>query len=192
MGHQFSANELFDLIIDTNAVFPLNLEFVKRKDFPKIENSGIYFLTYKDELIYIGYTVKEDAISRMRKQLEGITLRGKNLAFKKPSKQTILKSTILNSTILNSTILNSFFSDALLAQKKSVETSPKRVLFAEQHWKDFAFLDQYILSNFVFHWFSLDSDVAKKCDELKQQLRPRCNKESVLPSEYENILKSSN
>jgi hypothetical protein len=38
----------------------------------------------------------------------------------------------------------------------------------------------------------LDSDVAKKCDELKQQLRPRCNKESVLPSEYENILKSSN
>lgn len=182
MEHKFKANELFDLIIDTKSVFPLNLEFVKRKDFSKIENSGIYFLTYKDELIYIGYAVKEDAISRMRKQLEGITLRGKNLAFKKPSKQTIRKSTILNS----------FFSDALLAQKKSVETSPKRILFAEQHWKDFAFLDQYILSNFVFHWFSLDSDVAKKCDELKQQLRPRCNKEGVLPSEYENLLKPIN
>ena len=182
MGHQFSANELFDLIIDTNAVFPLNLEFVKRKDFPKIENSGIYFLTYKDELIYIGYAVKEDAISRMRKQLEGITLRGKNVVF---------NDTCI-SIIQNSKTLIPFFPALLLNQQKSTETSPKRILFAEQHWKDFACLDQYILSNFVFHWFSLDSDVAKKCDELKPQLRPRCNKEGVLPSEYENILKSIN
>jgi hypothetical protein len=182
MEHKLKADELFDLIEDTNAVFPLNLEFVKRKDFPKIENSGIYFLTYKDELIYIGYAVKEDAISRMRKQLEGITLRGKNLAFKKPSKQTILKSTILNS----------FFSDALLAQKKSVETSPKRILFAEQHWKDFAFLDPYILSNFVFHWFPMESDIKEKCAELKNHLLPRCNNEGVLPTEYKNLLKSIN
>jgi hypothetical protein len=183
MEHKFKADELFDLIEDTKSVFPLNLEFVPKKNLAsKLNNSGIYFLTYKGELIYIGYAIKEDAVSRMKKQLEGITLRGKNLAFNDSCQEIIKKSNILNP----------FFSDAILAQKKSVETSPKRILFAENHWKDFAFLDETILRNFIFHWFPLDSDVAKKCDGLKQQLRPRCNKEGVLPSEYENILKSIN
>jgi hypothetical protein len=178
MAHKFNADEIFELSVDSNATFPLNLEFAKRKEFPKFKDTGIFFLAYKDELIYIGYSVKEDAILRMRKQLEGITLRGKNLIFN--------DSCI--SVIQNSKTLNPFFPESILNQQKSTETSPKRILFAEQHWKDFAFLDQYILSNFVFRWFPLDSDVAKKCDELKQQLRPRCNKESVLPSDYKNLL----
>jgi hypothetical protein len=182
MKHEYSADEIFELSVDSKAVFPLNLEFAKRKEFPKFKDTGIFFLAYKDELIYIGYSVKEDAILRMRKQLEGITLRGKNLIFN--------DSCIL--VIQNSKTLNPFFPASILNQQKSTETSLKRILFAEQHWKDFVFLDQYILRNFIFHWFPLDSDVAKKCDELKQQLLPRCNQEGVLPSEYENILKSIN
>jgi hypothetical protein len=179
MEHKFKADEIFDLSVNTNAVFPLNLELVPKKNLAsKLNNSGIYFLTYKDELIYIGYAVKEDAISRMKKQLEGITLRGKNLVFNDLCQETIQKSNILNS----------FFSDAILAQKKSVETSPKRIFFAENHWKDFAFLDQYILSNFVFHWFPMDSDIKEKCAQLKKQLLPRCNEEGVLPTEYKNLL----
>jgi hypothetical protein len=183
MPQQFNANDLFQVEVDNASSFPLNLGFVPKKNLAsKLNNSGIYFLTYKGELIYIGYAIKEDAISRMKKQLEGITLRGKNLVFNDLCQETIQKSNILNS----------FFSDAILARKKSVETSPKRILFAEQHWKDFAFLDQYILSNFVFHWFPLDSDVAKKCAELKNHLLPRCNNEGVLPSEYEYLLKPIN
>lgn len=179
MEHKYNAADIFEIQVDSKGVFPLNLEFVPKKNLiPIFDNSGIYFLTYKDELIYIGYAVKEDVISRMKKQLEGITLRGKNLAFKKPSKQTIRKSSLLNS----------FFSDAILAQKKSVETSPKRILFAENHWKDFAFLDGTNLRNFVFHWFPTDSNVEEKCSELKKILRPRCNKEGVLTSEYKNLL----
>ncbi len=178
MEHKYNAADIFEIQVDSKGVFPLNLEFVPKKNLiPIFDNSGIYFLTYKDELIYIGYAVKEDVISRMKKQLEGITLRGKNLAFKKPSKQTIRKSSLLNS----------FFSDAILAQKKSVETSPKRILFAEQHWKNFAFLDETILRNFIFHWFPTDSNVEEKCSELKKILRPRCNKEGVLTSEYKNL-----
>jgi hypothetical protein len=183
LEHKYNAADIFEIQVDSKGVFPLNLEFVSKKNLLTIlDNSGIYFLTYKDELIYIGYAVKEDVLSRMKKQLEGITLRGKNLAFKNPSRKTIRKSDILNS----------FFSDAILTQKKSVETSPKRILFSEQHWRDFAFLDETILRNFVFYWFPLDSDVAKKCDGLKQQLRPRCNKEGVMPTEYKNLLKSIN
>jgi hypothetical protein len=113
----------------------------------------------------------------MKKQLEGITLRGKNLAFNDSCQETIKKSNILNP----------FFSDSILAQKKSVETSPKRILFAEQHWKNFAFLDETILRNFIFHWFPTDSNVEEKCSELKKILRPRCNKEGVLTSEYKNL-----
>jgi hypothetical protein len=178
LEHKYNAADIFEIQVDSKGVFPLNLEFVPKKNLiPIFDNSGIYFLTYKDELIYIGYAVKEDVISRMKKQLEGITLRGKNLAFKKPSKQTIRKSSLLNS----------FFSDAILAQKKSVETSPKRILFAEQHWKNFAFLDETILRNFIFHWFPTDSNVEEKCSELKKILRPRCNKEGVLTSEYKNL-----
>ena len=182
MKHEYSADEIFELSVDSKAVFPLNLEFAKRKEFPKFKDTGIFFLAYKDELIYIGYSVKEDAILRMRKQIEGITLRGKNVGFN--------ESCI--STIQNSKTLNPFFPESILNQQKSTETSPKRILFAEQHWKEFAFLDQDILSNLVFHWFPLDSDVAKKCDELKQGLRPRCNKEGVLPSDYKNLLKQIN
>lgn len=178
MEHKFGADEIFELSVDSKAVFPLNLEFAKRKEFPKFKDTGIFFLAYKDELIYIGYSVKEDAILRMRKQLEGITLRGKNLIF----------NDACISIIQNSKTLNPFFPESILNQQKSTKTSPKRILFAERHWKDFVFLDQYILSNFIFHWFPLDSDVAKKCDELKQQLRPRCNKEGALPSDYEKLL----
>jgi hypothetical protein len=183
MPQQFNANDLFQVEVDNASSFPLNLDFVPKKNLiPIFDNSGIYFLTYKDELIYIGYAVKEDVLSRMKKQLEGITLRGKNLAFKNPSRKTIRKSDILNS----------FFSDTILTQKKSIETSPKRILFAEQHWKDFAFLDETILQNFIFHWFPIDANVEEKCSELKKLLRPRCNKEGDMPSKYENILKSIN
>jgi hypothetical protein len=179
LEHKYNAADIFEIQVDSKGVFPLNLEFVSKKNLLTIlDNSGIYFLTYKGELIYIGYAVKEDVLSRMKKQLEGITLRGKNLAFKNPSRKTIRKSDILNS----------FFSDTILTQKKSIETSPKRILFAEQHWKDFAFLDETILRNFVFHWFPIDANVEEKCSELKKLLRPRCNKEGVLTSEYKNLL----
>lgn len=183
MEHKYNAADIFEIQVDPKGVFPLNLDFVPKKNLiPIFDNSGIYFLTYKDELIYIGYAVKEDILLRMKKQLEGITLRGKNLAFKNPSRKTIRKSDILNS----------FFSDAILAQKKSVETSPKRILFAEQHWKYFAFLDEKILRNFVFHWFPIDANVEEKCSELKKLLRPRCNKEGLLFKDFWGVINELN
>lgn len=183
MEHKYNAADIFEIQVDSKGVFPLNLEFVSKKNLLTIlDNSGIYFLTYKDELIYIGYAVKEDVLSRMKKQLEGITLRGKNLAFNDSCQETIKKSNILNP----------FFSDSILAQKKSVETSPKRILFAEQHWKDFAFFNETILRNFVFHWFSTNANVVEKCAELKKLLRPRCNMEGVSPSGYKDFMNSVN
>jgi hypothetical protein len=175
MNYQFSACDLFNLEEDVNLSFPLNLDFVPKKNLvPILDNSGIYFLTYKGELIYIGYAVQEDVLSRLKKQLEGITLRGKNLTFNPSCQKTIQKSTILKS----------FFFDAVLAQKRNTETSINRIHFAEQHWKDFAFLDEKILQNFIFHWFPIESNVKEKCSELKKLLRPRCNKEGLLFNDF--------
>jgi hypothetical protein len=181
LEHKYNAADIFEIQVDSKGVFPLNLEFVSKKNLLTIlDNSGIYFLTYKGELIYIGYAVKEDVLSRMKKQLEGITLRGKNLAFNDTCQETIQKSTILKS----------FFFDAILAQKRNTETSINRIQFAEQHWRDFAFLDETIIRNFVFHWFPTNANVEEKCKTLKAMLKPRCNQEAVLTSNYNDLIKN--
>ena len=179
----FRADELFQISIDRNAAFPLNLSFEYNKNLNEILNqSGIFFMMYNGELLYIGYANKEDSFSRMKKQLEGITLRGKNVSFNETCK----------STIKNSEILNAFFPDVQLNQEKSTHTSPKRILFAENHWQEFAFLDQSILKNFVFDWFPVESEVEEKCNELKAMLKPRCNQEGVLQREYERLVEKLN
>ncbi len=181
MEHKYNAANIFEIQVDSKGVFPLNLEFVPKKNLiPIFDNSGIYFLTYKDELIYIGYAVQEDVLSRMKKQLEGITLRGKNVMFNESCQKTIQKSKILKP----------FFFDAITVQKRNTETSINRIHFAEQHWKDFAFLDEKILRNFVFHWFPIDANVEEKCKTLKAMLKPRCNQEAVLTSNYNNLIKN--
>jgi hypothetical protein len=56
MEHKFNADDLFVLEEDTNSTFPLNLDFIQNPklttDFP---GPGLYFLYFKDELVYIGF-----------------------------------------------------------------------------------------------------------------------------------------
>jgi hypothetical protein len=179
----FRADELFQIKVDENAVFPLNLSFDYEKNANETLNQpGIFFMLYKGELIYIGYANREDALSRMKKQLEGITLRGKNVSFNEQCK----------STVKNSETLKSFFSDSKLNRENSTQTSPKRILFAENHWQDFASLDECILKNFVFDWYPIKSDIENKCEELKTMLKPRCNQEGVLQGDYDELVKKLN
>lgn len=170
----FRADELFQISIDANAVFPLNLEFIAiDPNKEELQGSGIFFMTYKNELIYIGLADKQDELDRMNRQLETITLRGANVAFNNLSIQTIRKSRILND-----------FFKGDLSNKNGFETSNKRVLFAEIHWRDFAFLDECILKNFSFDWFPVASDVEQKCNQLKKKFHPRCNHEGFLPNDF--------
>ena len=136
-------------------------------------------MTYKDELIYIGYADKQDALLRMKMQLEGVTLRGTNVAFRKNSVDTIR----------NSHTLKHFFNPSIL-RENGYETTPKRILFAENHWKDFAFLDDCMLKNFAFGWFAVETNVAERCELLKEKFHPRCNKEGYLPKDYPMELKN--
>jgi hypothetical protein len=179
----FRADELFQIKVDENAVFPLNISFDYDKNANQTLNQpGIFFMMYKGELIYIGYANREDALSRMKKQLEGITLRGKNVSFNEQCK----------STVKNSETLKSFFSDSQLNRENSTQTSPKRILFAENHWQDFAFLDEDILKNFVFNWYPIDCDIPRKCNALKAVLKPRCNQEGLLQGDYLELVEKLN
>jgi hypothetical protein len=174
----FRADELFQISIDVNAVFPLNLEFsAKELKKSELQGPGIFFMTYKDELIYIGLADKQEALDRMNRQLETITLRGAYVAFNNLSIQTIRKSRILND-----------FFKGDLSNKNGFETSKKRVLFAEIHWRDLAFLDDYMLKNFAFDWFPIDTDLEEKCNQLKKKFHPRCNQEGFLPGDFERAI----
>lgn len=83
MEHKYSADEIFELSVDSKALFPLNLEFeIKDKKSPNFLGPGMYFVYYKDELVYIGYfhSSKQDndvRSQRWRKELATITMRGK-------------------------------------------------------------------------------------------------------------------
>ena len=56
MEYKFNADDLFVLIENKQSAFPLNLEFVvKDKKSKGFSGPGIYFLYYKEELVYIGY-----------------------------------------------------------------------------------------------------------------------------------------
>ncbi len=175
----FKADELFQIKVDQNAVFPLNLIFDYEKNANETLNQpGIFFMLYKGELIYIGYAIQQEALDRMHRQLETITLRGSSVSF----------NDLAVSTIRNSKTISPFFTNTMLERRNGFETSQKRILFAENHWQDFAFLDQCILKNFVFDWYPIDSDIPSKCNALKEMLKPRCNQEGILQREYEGLI----
>jgi hypothetical protein len=176
----FRADELFQISVDPNAVFPLNLEFIiKDSNKKEMQGSGIYFMTYKDELIYIGYADRQEALDRMNRQLETITLRGSRIEFNERSE----------NTILNSVVLRPFFNYEMLGKRNGYVTSQRRVLFAENHWKDFAFLDDCMLKNFAFDWFPIEKEIKEKCKTLKKKFRPRCNEEGFLHGDFERFVK---
>lgn len=173
MEHQFSANELFDLIVDTNAVFPLNLEFVvkdkKSKDF---SGPGIYFLYYKEELVYIGYFFPNEQTrdvrnERMNKELLSITMRGKQIGFTQSSFDA-------HQNCVNYPVFQGEISD------NGFLTSTNRVLFADKNWTSFQ--TNEFLGDFTFYWFKEEKNLNRTREELKEvtnQLRefykPTCN-----------------
>ncbi len=171
----FPASELFEIKTTDNQAFPLNLEFEKTI-FSKetFETPGIFFLTYREELIYIGHADKQDAIERIKRQLETITLRGNHVGFNELSKQTIEQSKILNS----------HFSSSSLEKSTGSITSEKRILFAENHWNDFSILDKSMLNRFKIYWFPSNENLAAKCKKLKDKLKPRCNLEGILSKDF--------
>jgi hypothetical protein len=172
MDHKFNAGELFKIVVDSSAAFPLNLDFtLQGKSLMNFPGQGIYFLYFKEELVYIGYfdpsePNRDVKMERMKKELATITMRGIQVTMNEAS----------NTALDNSLNLKS------MPRKPQGDflTSRKRVGFADNHWDTFKSND--FLSHFTFYWFPEEKNLGNTRDELEHvtiQLRkfykPTCN-----------------
>jgi hypothetical protein len=173
MEHKFNADELFKIVIDTTAIFPLNVDFIlKANATNNLPGQGIYFLYYKEELIYIGYfnpseKNRDARLERMKKEMATITMRGLQVVFTQ-------SSSVAHQQSVNYPIFQGNISD------NGFQTSVNRVNFADTHWDAFKIND--FLSEFTFYWFPEEKNLGNTKDELEHltnQLRkfynPTCN-----------------
>jgi hypothetical protein len=171
----FSANTLFQIRTNVNASFPLNIEFKLKKveEENRFKCPGIFSILYKGEIIYIGYSENNDDIrsSRWVRQLATITLRGDKVVFSKEALEILQNSNILP-------YINHLKP---MVSNRDFQTSKNRVLFANYHWNEFVCLSEETLKHFEFQWFPImkakRKEVKQKCENLKNQYTPRCNKE---------------
>ena len=165
----YTASDLFE--VSFSGSFPLDVEFVPKNHLPdELSQRGIFLMFFEQQLIFIGLSDKESAISRFNKQLSTITLRGRKVSFNQDSQNEIKKSISLAQC---------FKKAALLKNNGGFQTSPRRILFAEKHWQLFTRLDQALLNHFVFVWFPYNqcftASLPEICKEWKRNLKPICN-----------------
>lgn len=160
--------------------FPCNLEFEDKVSDDTFKNPGIFFLFYRGELIYIGYTNNhQDVITeRVVRQLATITLRDHRLQF---------TSAALDE-LRNSEISNTYFHlPEPVVAKTDFVTSVNRVKYAAHHWDEFKNFNSETLSRFEIDWYPNPdlkgcNSIEERCQQLKNQYKPRCNQEYHLPS----------
>jgi hypothetical protein len=165
----YTAADLFD--VSFSGTFPLDVEFAPKNQLPdELSQKGVYLMFFEQQLIFIGLSNKESAISRFEKQLSTITLRGRKVSFNQDSQNEINKSISLAKC---------FKKASLLKNKGGFQTSPRRILFAEKHWQLFTRLDKALLNHFVFVWFPYNHcftiPLPEICEEWKRNLKPICN-----------------
>ena len=168
----FTASDLFEVKETDNQAFPLNLEFeIRPQNSGNFKVPGIYFLYYKNELVYICSFFKsvqknDVRIQRWTKELATISMRGW---------QTTMNDTS-NKALDNSINLRNIYRKP----KGDFLSSKKRIEFADLNWNELS--TNIFLKDFTFHWFPEEKNLArpkKQLEILTKQLRefykPRCN-----------------
>jgi hypothetical protein len=162
--------------------FPCNLEFesIASASAAEYKKPGIFFLFYRGELIYIGYTDNnQDVIAeRVVRQLATITLRDHRIQF---------TSAAINA-LRGNEIFNTYFNlPAPVIANKDFVTSVNRVKYAAQHWDEFKNFNAETLSRFEMEWYPNPDlkghgSVEELCQQLKDHYKPRCNQEYRQPN----------
>ena len=169
----------FKLIDGTQ--FPGNLEFYSTDSCDEFRKAGIFFLFFRGELIYIGFTENDQDViaERLVRQLATITLRDHRIQFTQAAN---------NELNAKKEVFNTFFNlPAPIIDNKDFVTSVNRVAFASYHWDEFINLNDETLSRFEFKWYpnpSLGnhSHIESLCNDMKKKYKPRCNQEYRQPS----------
>ena len=171
----------FKLINAIKIQFPRNFEFECIADTfsGDFENAGVFFLYYRGELIYIGYTNNQENVlaERVVRQLATITLRDHRIQFTQAA---------LNALNGNE-VFNTYFNlpEPVVANADFV-TSVNRVKYAAYHWDEFKNFNSETLSRFEIEWYPKPDlkgykSIEELCSGLKAQYKPRCNQEYTPP-----------
>jgi hypothetical protein len=170
-------------VVNANEIqFPCNLEFESIEDMcaNTFNNPGIFFLYYRGELIYIGYTNNHENViaERVVRQLATITLRDHRIQFTAASLNGLSTNDIFD-TYFN-------FPEPIVANRDFV-TSVNRVTYAAQHWDEFKNFNSETLSRFEIEWYPNPdlrgcNSIEELCKTLKDQYKPRCNQEYNRPN----------
>jgi hypothetical protein len=173
LEHKYNAADIFEIQVDPNGVFPLNLEFkLNDNPHPDFQGPGMFFMYYKAELVYIGFFYPSDKNSdvrkeRMNKEIASITMRGKQVVFSQSAFNA-------HQNCVNYPVFQGQISD------NGFQTSVKRVEFADKNWNTFK--TDHFLKDFDFYWFKEEKNLNRTREELEkltQELRtfykPTCN-----------------
>lgn len=150
------AEEHFNIIVDSQQTFALNLSFQLSQDLhPDFQGPGIYFMYYKTELIYIGFFYpsqknRDVRKERMNKEVATITMRGKQVT--------------MNATSNRASDQSAHLQNVPRRPQGDFLTSPKRVRFADKNWGEFQ--NDKFLKDFSFYWFKEDKKLGRTRDEL--------------------------
>jgi hypothetical protein len=162
-----------------NSQFPKNFEFICKNEDSKFKQPGIFFLFYRGELIYIGFTNNNQHVIRERiiRQISSITLRDHRILFTDLAIEELRKKEELNTY---------FNLPVPVIGKRDFVTSVNRVVFAAYHWDEFKNFNSDTLNRFEFEWYpnpklGINRDIEALCNELKNKYKPRCNKEYKYP-----------
>jgi hypothetical protein len=85
----YKYEELFTSAIDKEASYPYNIKFERKPRDKKISGPGIYLITYKEQVLYVGSHCKHNDIisDRWLRHINTITNRGSKVGFGRNSKQ---------------------------------------------------------------------------------------------------------
>lgn len=188
MKKPYSAKELFEETkvikkssfqnIDQDCTFPFNLNFkIKKchKDEKKFSGPGIYIITYKKNVIYIGsYASKKPNIieERWKKHIMTMTNRGYRIGFSAKTKRTKIPKDI-----------KKFFEDTDGKEFRYYDTGTvttlERLEFANSYFHLFKRDDVSIISDFQFHYTKIpkctEKDLKKIEKKLIEEYKPICN-----------------
>jgi hypothetical protein len=171
--------DYIDYTVVKDRQFPKNLEFFCIDQDSKFEKPGIFYLYFRGELIYIGFTNNNQHVIQQRiiRQIATITLRDHRIVFTKQAPKTLYGNQVLNTY---------FTSPKPVIGRKDFVTSVNRIAFAAYHWDEFKNLNKETLGRFEFEWhpnpkLGAKPNIEALCNELKKKFKPRCNKEYDRP-----------
>lgn len=172
-------SELISICKVKDCQFPANLKFFSLAKDEDYSTPGIFFLFYRGELIYIGFTNNQQNIisERVVKQLATLTLRDYRIQFSEIASKHLKEDATLKNyfQIPEPTIANIDF-----------QTSLNRIIFASKHWDEFKNFNEETLKRFELTWFPNPNlgnfkNIQELAKSLKIRFNPRCNQEYKTP-----------